>query len=325
MFPSNHAANQNLDHTIGVLSLLLEIAHGWPTMLTVILQASELKALVVGEEYLTVIAFDMALYEKAVQLLPNHADCDSASIRIEDVGRWWRIPDSDCIRHGTVREGSAVTGFTNLSERSSCPQTGWATCCDGCAESSGNVHRKLRNRWCVDWGWRIWFCHNQTDPQVRPLQGNSSYTHPHLYGSIWTCSGTVLNREAKPKSHWRRTSRKVPGSLCKISSWQKLKSRKRDKDQWRSTTNPHERRRNTAAENVGSAEILKCNVQVFDELHPPGWNHLALCWGIQEFLIKYKHLWPRYIADMHELNTSHPETWRELQDGNISVTKSTIP
>lgn len=41
--------------------------------------------------------------------------------------------------------------------------------------------------------------------------------------------------------------------------------------------------------------------------------------------IKYKRLWPRYIADMQELKFSHPETWRELQDGNISVTKSEIP
>ena len=40
--------------------------------------------------------------------------------------------------------------------------------------------------------------------------------------------------------------------------------------------------------------------------------------------IKYKRLWPRYTADMQELKTSHPETWRELQNGNISVTKSEI-
>ena len=53
-----------------------------------------------------------------------HADCDSESI---SVSRWWRIPDSDFVRHGTVREGSAVTGFKTWSERSSCPQTGWAT------------------------------------------------------------------------------------------------------------------------------------------------------------------------------------------------------
>ena len=41
--------------------------------------------------------------------------------------------------------------------------------------------------------------------------------------------------------------------------------------------------------------------------------------------IKYKLLWPHYIADMHALKLDHPETWRELEEGNISVTKSAIP
>ena len=41
--------------------------------------------------------------------------------------------------------------------------------------------------------------------------------------------------------------------------------------------------------------------------------------------LKYKRLWPRYIADMHALKTNHPDTWRELEEGNDSVTKSTTP
>ena len=41
--------------------------------------------------------------------------------------------------------------------------------------------------------------------------------------------------------------------------------------------------------------------------------------------IKYKRLWPRYIADMHALKIDHPETWRELEESNISVTKNAIP
>ena len=41
--------------------------------------------------------------------------------------------------------------------------------------------------------------------------------------------------------------------------------------------------------------------------------------------LKYKRLWPRYTADMHALKTDHPDTWRERDEGNISVTKSTIP
>ena len=38
-------------------------------MLTVMLHASQLKSLVVGKDHPTVITFEMALYEKAVQLL----------------------------------------------------------------------------------------------------------------------------------------------------------------------------------------------------------------------------------------------------------------
>lgn len=59
---------------VGALPLLPEVAHEWPTMLTVILQASQLKTLVVGQGYPTVITFDMALYEKAVQLLDARVD-----------------------------------------------------------------------------------------------------------------------------------------------------------------------------------------------------------------------------------------------------------
>jgi len=55
-------------------ALLPAVAHEWSTMLTVILQASKLKTLVTGEEHPTVISFDMALYEKAVQLVDARGD-----------------------------------------------------------------------------------------------------------------------------------------------------------------------------------------------------------------------------------------------------------
>ena len=54
---------------VGTLPLLPEVAHEWSIMLTVILQASQLKSLVIGEEHPTVITFNLALYENAVQLL----------------------------------------------------------------------------------------------------------------------------------------------------------------------------------------------------------------------------------------------------------------
>ena len=72
---------------VDALPLLPEVAHEWPTMLTVMLQASQLK-LVVGQDHPTVITFDMALYEKAVQLLtsdlypaqPGILTCNSLSV-----------------------------------------------------------------------------------------------------------------------------------------------------------------------------------------------------------------------------------------------------
>ena len=59
---------------VGALPLLPEVAHEWSTLLTVIMQASELKKLAVDEDHLTVISFDMALYEKVIQLLDARPD-----------------------------------------------------------------------------------------------------------------------------------------------------------------------------------------------------------------------------------------------------------
>ena len=51
---------------MGALLLLPEIAHEWSTLM---LQASQLKSLIVGHDHPAVITFDMALYKKAAQLL----------------------------------------------------------------------------------------------------------------------------------------------------------------------------------------------------------------------------------------------------------------
>ena len=40
--------------------------------------------------------------------------------------------------------------------------------------------------------------------------------------------------------------------------------------------------------------------------------------------IKYKRLWPRYLADMQSLQIEHPDTWHELEQGSISVTKRKV-
>ena len=41
-------------------------------------------------------------------------------------------------------------------------------------------------------------------------------------------------------------------------------------------------------------------------------------------MIKYSWLWPRYIADMHELKVTNQDTWKEIEEGKIPVTKNDI-
>ncbi len=59
---------------VGALPLLPEVAHNWSTLLTVMMQARKLKELAVGDDHPTIISFDLALYEKVVQLLDSSPD-----------------------------------------------------------------------------------------------------------------------------------------------------------------------------------------------------------------------------------------------------------
>ncbi len=59
---------------VGALPSLPKVAHNWSTLLTVMMQARKLKELAVGDDLPTIISFDLALYEKVVQLLDSRPD-----------------------------------------------------------------------------------------------------------------------------------------------------------------------------------------------------------------------------------------------------------
>ena len=59
---------------VGALPLLLEVAHDWSTLLTVIVQVNQLRHMAIGDSHPTIITFDLALYEKVVQLLDARPD-----------------------------------------------------------------------------------------------------------------------------------------------------------------------------------------------------------------------------------------------------------
>lgn len=75
---------------VGSLPLLPEVAHEWSTLLTVKMQACQLKELAVEREFVTVISFDMALYEKAVRLLDARRDLRNKVMpRLGELPRSW--------------------------------------------------------------------------------------------------------------------------------------------------------------------------------------------------------------------------------------------
>ena len=51
--------------TVSMMCLLAAPANEWSTMLTVLMQAQQITAVVMGENHKTVITFDLQLYEKA--------------------------------------------------------------------------------------------------------------------------------------------------------------------------------------------------------------------------------------------------------------------
>ena len=59
--------------TVSMMPLLAAPAHEWSTMLTVLMQAQKITAVVMGENHKIVITFDLQLYEKAVKLQMHKA------------------------------------------------------------------------------------------------------------------------------------------------------------------------------------------------------------------------------------------------------------
>ena len=69
-----------------MMPLLAAPAHEWSTMLTVVMQAQKITAVVMGENHKTIITFDLQLYEKAVKLQMHKApDLDHLVFRIGEM------------------------------------------------------------------------------------------------------------------------------------------------------------------------------------------------------------------------------------------------
>ena len=62
---------------VGAFPLFPEVAHDWPTLLTVIMKLNQSWYMAVGDSHPTIIKFDLAMYEIFVQLLDSRTDLKS--------------------------------------------------------------------------------------------------------------------------------------------------------------------------------------------------------------------------------------------------------
>ena len=76
---------------------------------------------------------------------------------------------------------------------------------------------------------------------------------------------------------------------------------------------------------------VQCLLNFIKASRMANWKlHLASCESLVKFffahdLYKYARLTPYYLAEMSSLEVSDPETWKVLEEGNMSVFKSNIP
>lgn len=76
---------------------------------------------------------------------------------------------------------------------------------------------------------------------------------------------------------------------------------------------------------------VQCLLNFIKASRVANWKlHLASCESLVKFffapdLYKYARLTPYYLAEMSSLEVSDPETWKVLEEGNMSVVKSYIP
>jgi hypothetical protein len=303
-FKSLVSSGQSLTN-VGALPLLPEVAHEWSTMLTVILQASKLKTLVTGEEHPTVITFDMALYEKAVQLVDARDDLKRTVFP----------------RLGELHTVMAALRALGTSIENSGIDDAWL---EAGVYGSATIRQILK---CAHY--------------KRTLRA-----HIHMYMALYEL---LLEKFFKEKPHLKAICSEPVNELQEACSRSPADKSTSQQD----INNANEQLIQTLTDEsiiqqLKTWEAEKCSNAMFKSMmnyvhhveiilffieasrNSDLTLHLQAGEALNKLFfaldrIKYKRLWPRYIADMQELKRTHPETWHELQNGNISVTKSETP
>lgn len=288
---------------IGALPLMPEVAHEWSTLLTVLKQANAIRKFTVGDDHPTVITFDMALYEKVVQLLDARPDLKKSTVP--------RLGELHAVMAALRALGSSI-------------------------ENSG-----------IDDAWiEAGLYGTATTRQILSCSHYKRCLTAHIYTYIAFYELILeefFNKYPQLKATFDQATEQVTSACChkdksvKEESVKQANSSLQDIMAKESFEQAFETWKKTKCKNVMFAFITNYLCRVEAILHfiaasrNADWElHLEAAESLSKLFfafdrIKYKRLWPRYIADMKDLKTNHPNTWSELASGNVSVTRSAIP
>lgn len=287
---------------VGALPLLPEVAHDWSTHLTVLKQAIQLKELAVGEKHVTVITFDMALYEKVIQLVDSHSDLKGKVMP--------RLGELHVVMCALRALGSSI--------ENSGIDDAWI---ESGVYGSATTRQILK---CTHY--------------KRSLRAHI-YSYMALYEFVLEqffnensdltemCQDASLKMEdvcsVEKKSSKFASVQQANENLMHILTQENVMKRLQDWEAQKSKNAMFLSLMNYLHRVESILFFVAASRSGDLNLHLQAGEALSKLFFAMDRL-KYKRLWPRYIADMHALKNDHPDTWRELEKVNISVTKSSI-
>ena len=288
---------------VGALPLLPEVAHEWSTLLTVILQASQLRKLAVGEDHPTVISFDMALYEKVIQLIDARPD----------------LKNSVVPRLGELHVVMAALRALGTSMENSGIDDAWV---EADVYGSATTRQILK---CTHYK-RALRAHTYSYVALYEMALEEFFKDNQQLKEVCLKATEKIQDACSQESKYNKTEsvKQANSSLLEtlttadiITVFQEWEKERSKNAMFKATMNYLHR-----VEAILFFVAATRNADL--ELHLQAGEQLSKLFFAFD-RIKYKRLWPRYIADMYDLRTRHPKTWEELQAGNIAVTKSDIP
>lgn len=288
---------------VGALPLLPEVAHEWSTIMTVLEQCRRLKELAVGKDHPTVISCDLALYEKVVQLLDARPDLKGIIVP----------------RLGELHVVMAALRGLGASIENSGIDDAWT---EADVYGSATTRQILK---CTHYK-RSLQAHIYSYVALSEMAIEEFFKdNPHLKEVCIVATDKVQTAcREHDKALKAESVKKASNCLLQVIIDENLVERLQEWETSRSKNAMFKAMMNYLHRVEVILHFVAASRNADFNLHLQAGEELSKIFFAMD-RIKYKRLWPRYISDMYALKSSHPETWRELEAGNISVTKNTIP